>query len=208
MRREDQLALLKSTPLDEQTINALMEAFGSPRITKDAVDEAWEKFCSWYPRRKGDPAKAAYEKFRKIVATGVDPEALAHTAKGYYRHCESEKILGTKYVLQRSTFLTQAAGRYEEFLPKGEEHKWTLEAKCVGDIDPRILSRWTGICERLARELGEAKYRAWFDKLILSKISEDSVELMAGSKFTADYVSQHFGSRLSELWGRPVRVVS
>lgn len=212
MRREEQLALLKSTPLDEQTINALIEAFGAPKITKDKVDEAFDKFCQWYPKRDGtDPRKPAYEKFRKIAASGVDPDALAHTAKRYRQHCEKKAIANTTYVLQRTTFLTPSAGRYEEFLPKGEEHKWELKAKIAtsaGYADPTVPEWWFNMCKRLLAEVGEKTYRSYFDKLMLVECRPDRITVEAESPFMANKISMEYGNRLSDIAGCSVRVVS
>ena len=209
MRREDQLALLKSTPLDEQTVNALIEAFGSPRITKDKVDEAFEKFCQWYPKRDGtDPTKPAYEKFRKIVAAGVDPDALAYTAKLYRQDCEKNQTEG-KYIMQRSTFLTPSAGRYEQYLPQGEEHKWELKPKAAPGVcfDATATAEWARYCRLLLSEFGEKTYKAYFDKLILIEFTPDIV-LRAESDFMAKRISMEYGNRLSDIAGCPVRVVS
>ncbi len=58
--------------------------------------------------------------------------------------------------------------------------------------DHPLQVRWRTIKGRLAEQLGKAKVRAWFDKLIFEKLDHGVIVLQAPTKFHADEITNRY----------------
>lgn len=80
----------------------------SPTPSAPSTSDAFERFKRAYPRRGGaNPWQPAEKKFRALVKTGVDPEAMIQAAAALAREEAKAGNVGTKYIPQAITWLNQ-----------------------------------------------------------------------------------------------------
>ena len=78
------------------------------------------------------------------------------------------------------------------------------------EINKDISARWTRVRGVLRAEVGDSAYKSWLKPLSLVEYSDGSVRLSVPTRFMRDWVANHYGTRLTELWSdgdSPVRNV-
>ena len=63
-----------------------------------------------------------------------------------------------------------------------------------------INARWTRIRGLLRAEVGDSAYKSWLKPLSLVEFSGGVVRLSVPTRFMRDWIENHFGHRISELW--------
>lgn len=90
------------------------------------IIEDFEKFFAAYPRRQGsNPKKPASDKFHSLVKGGADPREIIAGAEAYALSCQAEGKIGTSFVAQAKTWLTQERWKDKQDYTKKEEKPWT-----------------------------------------------------------------------------------
>ncbi|MAM68012.1 MAG: chromosomal replication initiator protein DnaA [Rhodospirillaceae bacterium] len=77
-------------------------------------------------------------------------------------------------------------------------------------ISKDINARWTRVRGLLRAEVGDSAYKSWLKPLNLVEFSAGTARLSLPTKFMRDWVVNHYGDRISELWtesGSPVSEV-
>jgi chromosomal replication initiator protein len=77
-------------------------------------------------------------------------------------------------------------------------------------ISKDINSRWTRVRGVMRAEVGDSAYKSWLKPLSLVDFADGKVRLSVPTRFMRDWVDNHYGNRLRELWagpGSPVREV-
>ncbi len=65
--------------------------------------------------------------------------------------------------------------------------------------DP-LSDQWSRVRARLRAEAGEEEYRAWLRQMTLGPLDGDEVTIYLPSHFMRDWVRNHYGARLNQLW--------
>ena len=75
----------------------------------------------------------------------------------------------------------------------------TPEAMTVGPSDPAsgMSERWANACRRLRAELGEAVFGAWFARLELDRIADETAYLSVPTNFLKTWIQSHYVDRLA-----------
>lgn len=93
-------------------------AVGKP--TRPAASKPFDEFWGKYPKREGaNPKEPARKKFAAAVKSGADPADIVAAAERYRDEALSTGKLGTSYVAQAVTWLTQA--RWCDYPPPSEQ---------------------------------------------------------------------------------------
>ncbi len=74
-------------------------------------------------------------------------------------------------------------------------------------ISKDISARWTRVRGVLRAEVGDSAYKSWLRPLNLIDYADGKVRLSVPTRFMRDWVANHYGGRLKELWagdGSPV----
>jgi chromosomal replication initiator protein len=74
-------------------------------------------------------------------------------------------------------------------------------------ISKDISARWTRVRGVLRAEVGDSAYKSWLKPLNLIDYADGKVRLSVPTRFMRDWVANHYGGRLKELWagdGSPV----
>jgi len=90
--------------------------------------------CLWniYPKRVGSNSKVdAYRAYRARIANDSSHQVIMDGVVRYKAHCEATKSIGTKYVLQASTFM----GKSEHYLNAWEVTKEMTMIKLPANND-------------------------------------------------------------------------
>ena len=77
-------------------------------------------------------------------------------------------------------------------------------------INKDIAARWTRVRGVLRAEVGDSAYKSWLKPLNLVAYADGNVRLSVPTRFMRDWVANHYGDRLRELWsadGSPVNDV-
>ncbi|MEX2454795.1 MAG: chromosomal replication initiator protein DnaA [Rhodospirillaceae bacterium] len=69
------------------------------------------------------------------------------------------------------------------------------------DITKDINARWTRVRGVLRAEVGDSAYKSWLKPLSLVDYADGTVRLSVPTRFMRDWVDNHYGRRLAELWG-------
>jgi chromosomal replication initiator protein len=67
-------------------------------------------------------------------------------------------------------------------------------------LDGNAEAQWARIRGRLRGELGEAAFKSWLKPLTLKGLDDGIVRISVSTKFMRDWVSNHYGERLGNLW--------
>lgn len=88
------------------------------KSTRPCLPADFEKFWSAYPKRKGaNPKTPAEKKFAAAVKSGVEATVLIDSAKRYAAQMQSDGQIGTPYVAQAITWLSQS--RWKDYQETG-----------------------------------------------------------------------------------------
>ncbi len=74
-------------------------------------------------------------------------------------------------------------------------------------ISKDVSARWTRVRGVLRAEVGDSAYKSWLKPLNLIDYADGKVRLSVPTRFMRDWVANHYGGRLKELWagdGSPV----
>ncbi|MEC7490100.1 MAG: chromosomal replication initiator protein DnaA [Pseudomonadota bacterium] len=63
-----------------------------------------------------------------------------------------------------------------------------------------INARWTRVRGLLRAEVGDAAYKSWLKPLSIVEVLDGVVRLSVPTRFMRDWIANHFGDRISELW--------
>lgn len=78
----------------------------------------FERFRAAYPKRDGaNPRKPAFDKFVRLLKSGIDLDAIIGGAGRYADECRRKQIVGTEKVAQAITWLNQ--NRWEDYPAAG-----------------------------------------------------------------------------------------
>ena len=67
-------------------------------------------------------------------------------------------------------------------------------------ITQEINARWTRVRGVLRAEVGDSAYKSWLKPLGLVEFSGGVVRLSVPTRFMRDWIANHYGNRISELW--------
>ena len=67
-------------------------------------------------------------------------------------------------------------------------------------ISQQINARWTRVRGVLRAEVGDSAYKSWLRPLNLVSYIDGKVSLSVPTRFMRDWIANHYGDRLSELW--------
>ncbi len=68
-------------------------------------------------------------------------------------------------------------------------------------ISKDVSARWTRVRGVLRAEVGDSAYKSWLKPLNLIDYADGKVRLSVPTRFMRDWVANHYGARLKELWG-------
>ena len=68
-------------------------------------------------------------------------------------------------------------------------------------------AQWARVRARLRAEAGEVEYRAWLRQMTLGPLDGDEITIYLPSHFIRDWVRDHYGARLNQLWQTESRTV-
>jgi hypothetical protein len=86
----------------------------TPTPSAPSSSDAFSRFKAAYPRRDGaNPWQPAEKKFKALVKTGVDPEAMIAAASSLAREEGTRGNIGTKFIPQAITWLNQQ--RFQDY---------------------------------------------------------------------------------------------
>ena len=75
-------------------------------------------------------------------------------------------------------------------------------------MDKDIQAGWARVRGLLRADVGESTYRNWLRPLTLVECVDGTVRLSLPTRFMRDWVANHFGERLTELWATDAAPVS
>ncbi|NBP72166.1 MAG: chromosomal replication initiator protein DnaA, partial [Alphaproteobacteria bacterium] len=67
-------------------------------------------------------------------------------------------------------------------------------------LTQEINARWTRVRGVLRAEVGDSAYKSWLKPLGLVEFSGGVVRLSVPTRFMRDWIANHYGTRISELW--------
>ena len=67
-------------------------------------------------------------------------------------------------------------------------------------ISQQINARWTRVRGVLRAEVGDSAYKSWLRPLNLVSYMDGKVSLSVPTRFMRDWIANHYGDRISELW--------
>ena len=67
-------------------------------------------------------------------------------------------------------------------------------------ITQEINARWTRVRGVLRAEVGDSAYKSWLKPLGLVEFSGGVVRLSVPTRFMRDWIANHYGNRITELW--------
>ena len=67
-------------------------------------------------------------------------------------------------------------------------------------LTQEINARWTRVRGVLRAEVGDSAYKSWLKPLGLVDFSNGVVRLSVPTRFMRDWIANHYGRRLSDLW--------
>jgi hypothetical protein len=138
----------------------------SPTPLAPSASDAFERFKRAYPRRDGaNPWQPAEKKFRALVKTGADPEAMIQAAAALAREEGARGNVGTKFIPQAITWLNQQ--RFQD----------------------QAVAAFSGTSDKLGMDDAVAifaKTGQWSRFAPVSDISQAPPELLAKHGLTAD----------------------
>ena len=67
-------------------------------------------------------------------------------------------------------------------------------------LTQEINARWTRVRGVLRAEVGDSAYKSWLKPLGLVEFSNGVVRLSVPTRFMRDWIANHYGRRLSDLW--------
>lgn len=70
----------------------------------------------------------------------------------------------------------------------------------VTNINKDITALWTRVRGVLRAEVGDSAYKSWLKPLNLVEYSDGTVRLSVPTRFMRDWIANHYGERLKELW--------
>jgi hypothetical protein len=127
----------------------LFEERAGPSKPKIDIDEKFEQFRQAYPTRDGaNPRKPAYEKFKRLIDGGVDPDAIIRGAAAYRDQQIRLGKNGTQYVKQAQFWLNQEGWR-DDYGP-ASKHAPTAVPQQVHSLPD---SQWSSYLQRYANGL-------------------------------------------------------
>jgi uncharacterized protein YdaU (DUF1376 family) len=81
---------------------------GRSQATRPTADSSFQEFWKVYPKRSGTNPKApAFQRFQAAVRGGAAPAEIIAGARRYADHMRAEKKIGTEFVKQSMTWLSQ-----------------------------------------------------------------------------------------------------
>jgi chromosomal replication initiator protein len=76
----------------------------------------------------------------------------------------------------------------------------SLPALAADGIEPQLAAQWARVRGRLQHEVGDVEYRTWLRQMTLVGLDGDEIVVHLPSRFVRDWVSNHYGDRLTALW--------
>ncbi|MBL4653788.1 MAG: hypothetical protein JKY53_13140 [Flavobacteriales bacterium] len=195
------------------TKNSLSTSFTSkdPTISKEYVREK-EMINIWDKEfRKGERA-SVHSQGRLILLKKIIEEYFEGNLDCWKRYCliikKSNFLMGggsnnwkadLTWVTKQENLIRVLEGYYhnkEEKNIKNKSNDIISEEKEKPSIDPI----WNGVKERLKINKGEDTYKSWFRKLIFKGYEEETILLIAPSKFIKDWILNNFKDDIIGLY--------
>lgn len=176
----------------QQIVNILEEAL-SAKDHKAKIDPVlFDRFWAQFPSRLGGNPKApAKAKFESAVRNGTDAEIIIEGAKRYRADLNSRCEENTKYVCQALTWLNQR--RWEEYHISTVPQKTEIAHE---HLDPS----WIIARSKLAEQLGQDIFYAWFSTVKFIVIDPPSVRLSVDTTFRKRYIENKFYQHVLMAW--------
>lgn len=157
-----------SEPLAERKPTACLERedIGKKENKKEKnASEHFERFKAEYPKREGaQPWKPAEDKFLALVKSGVDPEEIIAGAVQCASDARRDKIFGTTFVPQATTWLNQKRfADYKDAVISAEKAAEALKSKFYAKGDSEQMDAWDRYLTNLrGRGSMRDKHGGWF----------------------------------------------
>lgn len=151
------------------------------------VSAAFERFWTAYPYRRDNPKAPARVVFARLIAEGVDAEALVAAASRYASFCKAEKT-PSLFIPHARKWLNQRY--FEDYMAEPDAQ---ASAPAVGPSPDHPLAA-------MFAEVGEGAWRSYFEPLAIERTDEGAV-VTAATGFARDKLARDHGRRIAQLLG-------
>ena len=166
--------------------------FGAAGQLKGPLKEGFDRLWAAYPPRRPNPRAQAEAAFR-LVCREHDPLRIAEAGEAFAAEIRAMKI-DPMFVPHLATWLRQ--GRFLDYPPFTTV---TASDASISASD-QVNHPWWPAFE--ARGISAAEFRSWIAPLSVVSLTEGrSALLVAGTRFRADWVRQHYRGPLARALG-------
>ncbi len=87
-------------------------------------------------------------------------------------------------------------------LHNGDENNFVEDAKAIANKNNIEISNneWSILCAKITDEIGDVAYKNWIMPLQYSKFENGKLEILAPTKFMANWVSAHYSDLIRSIW--------
>ena len=158
-----------------------------------------ERFLYLYARKAtGGESGHWMESFKSLYAKSASQQEFKHYANTLRKLVKRNDLPGFRLEARQS-----AKGVASLFMERTEkrEPKSIEKPEQLTLIEQTPLEEaWENALENLRQQLGEATVTSWFLKLQLVGFDSGTLTYRAPTKFIAEWVESHYGSRLKTVW--------
>jgi hypothetical protein len=138
------------------------------------------------------------ETFKKLYEKSASQQAYKHYANALRKLVEKNDLPGLRLSRKRS-----ATGK-EMLVMERTEKRVVAGAKVERQLElieqSPLEEAWENVFDILRRHLGDATANSWLKPLHVVGFEDGTLTYHAPTKFIADQVESHYGSRLREAW--------